>query len=130
MNSPADTLIREVARQLRAVSIDSSSEAVLQAALETILAPLGFVSERHTEAGRMDFHHPDASLCIEVKVAGTTNELRRQCLRYLQLPEVEQVLVITNQARLHGAAALEGVSVWSLSSRRLILGYSPVGAAA
>jgi hypothetical protein len=98
-----------ILKALRATRFRFRDEAGLQKAVDELLFLLfggGHRREVQTGKGRIDFAH--GSVAIELKVDGSTNEVRRQLKRYAELEWVEEIILVTACAKhvmpqsLHG----------------------------
>ena len=86
---------------IRSHAFQAQSEAQLQASLEAVLSEGGIPFEREPQLSpscRPDFLC-EGGICVEVKVDGSAMELARQVARYVELPEVTSVLVVTTRCR-------------------------------
>lgn len=74
-------------------------EDELQAKVAAALAPRWDVIREHpVEGGRLDVWVPALRVAVEVKIAGSAAEARRQVRRYLALPEVDAVVLVTTRS--------------------------------
>lgn len=99
-----ETEIQRVIAMLRSYRLRASTEAVLQADVESVLVTHGVehVREHGVPSGRLDFFLPGSGIGIELKIGGSAAELARQILRYLEEPEVRGMLVVTTRQSHRG----------------------------
>jgi hypothetical protein len=79
------------------------SEVVLQRELFDVFVINKIDIEKEytfNEQSRIDFFHFGEGLGIEVKIGGGRKNIYRQCERYLKLPEVKSLILVTNKAML------------------------------
>jgi hypothetical protein len=96
-----------VADTIRSCRFRYASEDQLQQGLEEALLAHGFAVEREVRLdgrNRIDLM-VDRAIGVEVKVAGTAEQLRRQAARYVRFDEVEGLVIVTSRVR-HLAASL------------------------
>lgn len=101
MDEPAHLAELRIARSaLNRSVLRYTSEAELQAGISQVLTAAGVEHRREVDlgdAGRVDLLTA-GGLAIEVKVAGSANEMARQIVRYAQRDEVRALLVVTTKA--------------------------------
>ncbi len=109
-----------VAAALRAVRYSWSCEEELQAGIAEALTAAGFLDfEREADlgrGGRLDFLDRAAGIGVEVKTQGSPAAVARQLLRYLALPEITGLVLVTSRrqvaALMPASDRLAIVSLW------------------
>lgn len=110
----AITLTR-IRNEIRAHQFRHADEIELHGGLDTVLTALGLTVEREV---RLDPHNridvattlpDDVRLGIEVKIAGSEQDVRRQVRRYADSDELDALLLVTTIAR-HARAIMPWVT--------------------
>lgn len=73
-------------------------ESALQDALDETFRAQGFNfirEHRLTKADRIDFFFPDSCLGLEIKRLGSLSAVTRQLFRYLQSPQLDELVLCT-----------------------------------
>lgn len=94
-------MIDKLISALNKVRFDPTRESVMQEQIKAALASAGFNFEKEftfNPQSRIDFFHIESGTGIEVKISGSPKAIYRQCKKYLDLPEVNQLLLLTNKA--------------------------------
>jgi hypothetical protein len=91
--------IPDILARMHGTRLASDDEALLQNAMAEAFVGLPFEREHSfSRHDRVDFFFKEAGIAVEVKVAGSPNEVLRQLHRYAQHEDVKALLLVTTRA--------------------------------
>lgn len=94
--------VLDVAEMLMQYAFASSSEAVLQQAVQEALAAAGFSTEREwslSARDRVDFYLTEDRIGVECKIAGSPAVVMEQLLRYTESDAIDAMILVTSRSR-------------------------------
>lgn len=93
------TLVDRIERAATAHAITYSTEAQLQAALDTALREEGVVAQREVRLsdGRSRIDFLSGRTGIEIKIDGSWTQVARQLMRYAKCAEIDALVLITSK---------------------------------
>ncbi len=104
----ADLIIAAIRAALTQRIYRAVSEAQLQDQISRVLTFEGFEHQREVIAGSGRYDILVGRIVIELKVKGSANAVERQAMRYVQMPEVDAVVVVTTSQRLAASLMATG----------------------
>lgn len=113
---PRDATAAALAEILGRYQFNYSDEFALQDGIEQALTLAGFTVEREVRLNPRDrIDLLVGRVGIEVKVAGRTASVARQCTRYLKSDRIDELVLVSNRPRhALGVARMPGVTVVSV----------------
>lgn len=108
-----------IATLIRQHRFTYTSEVTLQLAVADVLAAAGatvYFEVRLTVGGRVDLMVGHVG--VEVKIAGAPGEVERQCRRYLESPELYELVLVTARVG-HLNIDVDGLTVVTLAANGL-----------
>ncbi len=92
----------EVVKLLETFQFDSTTEAMLQCAVQKTLTAEGIPYEREkilSPRDRIEFYLSGPKVGIECKIDSSANTVMRQLLRYTESPLIESLILLTSRTK-------------------------------